>query len=156
MPASPTAGYSLCCSVYKWQPVNLFTARQGVNLAMGLPHRERWGTLVRPVEVRADGVVWLLDLREPERPEARQVPFLFGPCTGKLLLLEGMDPNPELWAEPVWVSSDGWWQGPECVGYAPIGVHTPRAWGMGLWGRGGHWAAHYIMVWRLACWGAHW
>ncbi len=162
LPASPTAGYSLCCSVYVGRPVNLFTARQGLNLAMGLPRRERWGTLVRPVEVRADGVVWLMDLREPGQTEARQVQLLVGRCDAKLLLTEDMDPDPKLWAEPVWVSRDGAGRGAGWgwrVPYAATGVRAPWAWGKGRWGTGHTVRRHSTgMVWRLGkAWlGARW
>ncbi len=112
--ASPAEGYDVCYSVQPWQPVSLFTARQGLELTMGDAkgdNNKHRGTLVRPVEVRADGVVWLLHVREPGQTEARQVRFLVGPRTAKPLLPEGVDYDPKLWASPEWVSRDGGTEG---------------------------------------------
>ncbi len=105
-PASPSVGYGVCYTARIRHPVTLFTARQGLNLAMGIPDRKNWGTLVRPVEVRADGVVWLLDVREPGQTEARQVHFLVGPRTAKLLLKRHTY-EVLRWENAVWVSRGG-------------------------------------------------
>ncbi len=116
VPASPTAGYGVCSSADYGEPVTLFTARQGLNLTMGDAERnedKHRGTLVRPVERRKGGVVWLMDLREPGQAEARQVRLLVGPRTAKPLLPKGVDPDPKLWASPKWVSRDGAGQGVE-------------------------------------------
>lgn len=112
-------------------------------LAVSERNRRR-GTLMRPVEVREDGVVWLMDLQwligYPH--VKRQVRLLALPVAAGLLPQPGFYDSLHHWSDPVWVSRGGArWEGggTRACGYRyACWGHCACAWGIGT-GQGREW-----------------
>ncbi len=69
--ASPVDGYDLCYSARDMDLVTLFTARQG--LLARMDYYWQPVELVRPLEVRGDGVVWQVSLSLVDKHEDDKV-----------------------------------------------------------------------------------
>ncbi len=139
LPASPAAGYSVCYSarIGSILPlVTLFTARQGLTLTIGdaMDERNRHrGTLVRPVELRADGVVWLVDVRAPRQTRVQRMRLLVMPTVSGLLPEPGINDSRHLWGEVMWVSRGGAGRGAEGMQLQRCALWE-TVWGLGAGG----------------------